>query len=102
MIKINNIEIGRNKPLVLIAGPCQIESLDHAELMAGSIKEIAQRLGIPFIYKSSFDKANRSSLNGKRGIGLDLGLKILNSIKKLPKKSLSFTFSYIFNDNKLN
>jgi 2-dehydro-3-deoxyphosphooctonate aldolase (KDO 8-P synthase) len=78
---INNITIGNNHPLVLIAGPCQIESQDHAEQTAGTIKEIADSLGIKVIYKSSFDKANRSSVNTKRGIGIDEGLKILNSIK---------------------
>jgi 2-dehydro-3-deoxyphosphooctonate aldolase (KDO 8-P synthase) len=78
---INNITIGNNHPLVLIAGPCQIESQDHSEQTAGTIKEIADSLGIKVIYKSSFDKANRSSVNTKRGIGIDEGLKILNSIK---------------------
>jgi 2-dehydro-3-deoxyphosphooctonate aldolase (KDO 8-P synthase) len=78
---INNITIGNNHPLILIAGPCQIESQDHAEHTAGTIKEIADSLGIKVIYKSSFDKANRSSVSTKRGIGIDEGLKILNSIK---------------------
>jgi 2-dehydro-3-deoxyphosphooctonate aldolase (KDO 8-P synthase) len=78
---INNITIGNNHPITLIAGPCQIESQDHAEQTAGTIKEIADSLGIKVIYKSSFDKANRSSVNTKRGIGIDEGLKILNSIK---------------------
>lgn len=78
---INNITIGNNHPLVLIAGPCQIESQDHAEQTAGTIKEIADSLGIKFIYKSSFDKANRSSVSTQRGIGIDEGLKILNAVK---------------------
>jgi 2-dehydro-3-deoxyphosphooctonate aldolase (KDO 8-P synthase) len=78
---INNITIGNNHPITLIAGPCQIESQDHAEQTAGTIKEIADSLGIKVIYKSSFDKANRSSVSTKRGIGIDEGLKILNSIK---------------------
>jgi 2-dehydro-3-deoxyphosphooctonate aldolase (KDO 8-P synthase) len=78
---INNITIGNNHPITLIAGPCQIESQDHAEHTAGTIKEIADSIGIKVIYKSSFDKANRSSVNTKRGIGIDEGLKILNSIK---------------------
>ncbi len=83
MITIKNIEIGKNKPLALIAGPCQIESAAHAQTMAGSIKEIADKLSIPFIYKSSFDKANRSSVSTKRGIGIDEGLKILNAVKHI-------------------
>jgi len=78
---IHNIDIGNNKPLVLIAGPCQIESLDHTLETAHSIKETCDSLGIKFIYKSSFDKANRSSISTKRGIGIDEGLKILNTIK---------------------
>jgi len=78
---IHNIELGNNKPLVLIAGPCQIESLDHALETAYSIKETCDDLGIKFIYKSSFDKANRSSISTQRGIGIDEGLKILNTIK---------------------
>ena len=78
---INNITIGNTQPITLIAGPCQIESQDHAEQTAGTIKEIADSIGIKVIYKSSFDKANRSSVSTKRGIGIDEGLKILNSIK---------------------
>lgn len=69
--------------MVLIAGPCQIESQDHSEHMAGAIQEITRTLGIPFIYKSSFDKANRSSVNTQRGVGIDQGLQILNGIKHL-------------------
>ena len=80
---IGKITIGGDSPLVLIAGPCQIESQSHAEQMAGAIQEITQKLGIPVIYKSSFDKANRSSVNTQRGIGIDQGLQILNGIKHL-------------------
>ena len=78
---IHNIELGNNKPLVLIAGPCQIESLDHTLETAHSIKETCDSLGTKFIYKSSFDKANRSSISTRRGIGIDEGLKILNTVK---------------------
>ena len=78
---IHNIELGNDKPLVLIAGPCQIESLDHTLETAHSIKETCDSLGIKFIYKSSFDKANRSSISTQRGIGIDEGLKILNTVK---------------------
>jgi 2-dehydro-3-deoxyphosphooctonate aldolase (KDO 8-P synthase) len=78
---IHNIELGNDKPLVLIAGPCQIENLDHTLETAHSIKETCDRLGIKFIYKSSFDKANRSSISTRRGIGIDEGLKILNTVK---------------------
>ena len=78
---IHNIKLGNNEPLVLIAGPCQIESLDHTLETAHSIKETCDSLGIKFIYKSSFDKANRSSISTRRGIGIDEGLKILNTVK---------------------
>jgi 2-dehydro-3-deoxyphosphooctonate aldolase (KDO 8-P synthase) len=78
---IHNIEIGHDLPFFLIAGPCQIESQDHAEMMAGSLKEISKDLGIGLVYKSSFDKANRSSISTKRGVGIDQGLEILNGIK---------------------
>lgn len=69
------------KEFFIIAGPCQIESQEHAEHLAGAIKEITDSLGIPFIYKSSYDKANRTSLTGKRGIGIEKGLAVLNHIK---------------------
>jgi 2-dehydro-3-deoxyphosphooctonate aldolase (KDO 8-P synthase) len=78
---IHNIELGNDKSLVLIAGPCQIESLEHTLETAHCIKEICDSLGIKFIYKSSFDKANRSSISTQRGIGIDEGLKILNTVK---------------------
>jgi 2-dehydro-3-deoxyphosphooctonate aldolase (KDO 8-P synthase) len=80
---IGKIQVGDRSPLILIAGPCQIESQSHAEQMAGAIQEITQKLSIPVIYKSSFDKANRSSVNTQRGVGIDQGLQILNSIKHL-------------------
>jgi 2-dehydro-3-deoxyphosphooctonate aldolase (KDO 8-P synthase) len=80
-IQINGMIIGGDNPLVLIAGPCQIESETHAQHMVGSILDIVRPLGIPFIYKSSFDKANRSSAGTPRGVGIDKGLKILNGIK---------------------
>jgi 2-dehydro-3-deoxyphosphooctonate aldolase (KDO 8-P synthase) len=80
-IQINRMTISNDSPLVLIAGPCQIESELHAQDMVGSILDIVRPLGIPFIYKSSFDKANRSSAATPRGVGLDAGLKILNGIK---------------------
>ena len=80
-IQINRMTIGGNSPLVLIAGPCQIESETHAQHMVGMILDIVRPLGIPLIYKSSFDKANRSSAVTPRGVGIEAGLKILNGIK---------------------
>jgi len=78
-----NTKIGNDLPFVLISGPCQIESQDHAFDMAGRIKEICDRVGVKLIYKSSYDKANRSSVSSQRGIGIDQGLTILNSVKHL-------------------
>lgn len=82
IIQIKNIKIANNLPFTLIAGPCQTESLDHSLMIASNIKRICDQLGINFIYKSSFDKANRSSLEGKRGAGLDNSLPIFAEIKK--------------------
>lgn len=81
-MKIHNIEIGNDLPFVLIAGPCQIESETHAHFLAGNIKAICDQLNIKFIFKSSFDKANRSSLKTQRGVGIDEGLEILEIVKK--------------------
>jgi 2-dehydro-3-deoxyphosphooctonate aldolase (KDO 8-P synthase) len=81
VIKIGKVEIANNLPFTLIAGPCQIESKDHAMEMAQAISEITKKLEINFIYKSSFDKANRTSHNGKRGIGLEKSLEIFSEIK---------------------
>jgi 2-dehydro-3-deoxyphosphooctonate aldolase (KDO 8-P synthase) len=78
---INSLAIGNALPFVLIAGPCQIESQDHAEDTCARLIAITALLGIPLIYKSSFDKANRSSITTKRGIGINEGLQILNAVK---------------------
>ncbi len=82
MIKLQNFSIGKGQPLTVIAGPCQIESLEHAQMIVSVVKEITNRLGMNLIYKSSFDKANRSSIGTKRGIGLEKGLEILGKIKR--------------------
>ncbi|MFM8745948.1 MAG: 3-deoxy-8-phosphooctulonate synthase [Aestuariivirga sp.] len=73
---------GNALPIALIAGPCQMESRDHAFMMAGRLKEICARLGIGLVYKSSFDKANRTSLSGKRGMGLEKSLAVFADIRK--------------------
>ena len=78
---IGQLTIGNKLPFVLIAGPCQIESQDHAEDTCARLIAITALLGIPLIYKSSFDKANRSSISTKRGIGIKEGLDVLNAIK---------------------
>ncbi len=81
MMKLCGFEVGLDRPLFLIAGPCVIESEQLALDTAGRLKEIAERLGVPFLYKSSFDKANRSSHQNFRGPGLEEGLKILEKVK---------------------
>ena len=77
-----NIQFNNNAPLKIIAGPCQIESESHAIMMAEIIGGICNDVGVRWIYKSSFDKANRSSISSARGIGIDEGLKILQKINK--------------------
>jgi len=80
------MNIGNDKPFFLIAGPCQIESQQHALKMATEIKSVTDYLGIELFYKSSFDKANRTSLHGKRGAGLEQGMQIFDYLKKqIPK-----------------
>jgi 2-dehydro-3-deoxyphosphooctonate aldolase (KDO 8-P synthase) len=80
-MKLCHFNVGLDQPLFLIAGPCVIESEQMALDTAGQLKEICQQIGIPFIYKSSYDKANRSSGKSFRGFGLDAGLKILENVK---------------------
>ena len=81
-MKLCGFEVGLDKPLFLIAGPCVIESKQLAFDTAGQLKEMCAELGIPFIYKSSYDKANRSSGGSFRGLGMDEGLNILAEVKK--------------------
>ncbi|WP_302480206.1 3-deoxy-8-phosphooctulonate synthase [Sphingomonas bacterium] len=76
------VTFGNDLPFVLISGPCQIESRDHAMMMAEALKAIAAEADVPFVFKSSYDKANRTSLSGKRGIGLDEGLRVLADIRR--------------------
>ena len=81
-IRINNFEIGGGAPFVLVAGPCVIENRELARQTAGRLKELAAGLGIPLVFKSSYDKANRTSIKSFRGPGLKLGLEILQGIKE--------------------
>ncbi len=80
-VDIGSVRLGNDLPMVLIAGPCQMESRDHAFECAQALVEIAGAAGVPLIFKSSFDKANRTSLGGKRGIGLDQALPVFAEIK---------------------
>ncbi len=81
-VKCGNIEISNNNKICIIAGPCQLETEQHAIDMAGNIKEITSKFDMGFIYKTSFDKANRTSLKAKRGVGLEQSLPIFDKIKK--------------------
>ena len=81
-MKLCSFEVGLDKPFFLIAGTCSIESLDMSLDVAGQLQEICKGLGIPLIYKGSFDKANRSSGSTQRGLGLDAGLKILDEVRR--------------------
>ena len=80
-VNIGALAVGNDLPLTLIAGPCQLESADHAQMIAGRLKEACKAVGAQFIFKASFDKANRTSLSGQRGLGIDAGLKALASVK---------------------
>lgn len=81
-VKAGNVTFGNDLPFVLIAGPCQMESRDHALDMAGKLVELTKKLSIPFVYKTSYDKANRTSLKGVRGMGLEKSLAVFEEIKK--------------------
>ena len=82
LIKVNDVAIGGDGPLAVIAGPCVIESKESALRHAAALKERADRVGVPYIFKSSYDKANRSSVNSFRGLGLEKGLAILAEVKQ--------------------
>ena len=80
-IDVGGFTIANDKPFVLIAGPCQIESEDHSLFIAEKLAKICSKLNIPFIFKASYDKANRTSVSGQRGVGLEKGIEILAKIK---------------------
>ncbi|HCP80059.1 MAG TPA: 3-deoxy-8-phosphooctulonate synthase [Octadecabacter sp.] len=80
-VKIGSITASNDRPLTVIAGPCQLESLDHARMIATEMARVCDAYGAQFVFKGSYDKANRTSLSGKRGLGLDEGLAIHAAIK---------------------
>ena len=80
-VNLNNFNIGNNLPFTLIAGPCVLESYDHAKFMVEKLLDITSKININFIYKTSYDKANRTSLSANRGMGLDASLKIFSDLK---------------------
>ncbi|MDW4499106.1 3-deoxy-8-phosphooctulonate synthase [Sulfitobacter sp. D35] len=79
-VTVKELTIGNTRPLTVIAGPCQLESADHAQMIAGTMKEACNKAGAQYVFKASYDKANRTSLSGIRGPGMDEGLKILQSV----------------------
>lgn len=81
-VKISDLTVGNDLPLTIIAGPCQLETADHAQMIAGKMKEACDAAGAQYVFKASYDKANRTSLSGKRGMGIDAGLKVLDDIRK--------------------
>ncbi len=80
-VRVGNFDIANDLPMAVMAGPCQIESMEHSLFMADNLVKICKKLGVNFVYKSSFDKANRSSIAGKRGVGIDKSLEIFDAIK---------------------
>ncbi len=81
-VKAGNVEFGNDLPFALIAGPCQLESLDHALMIAEALAETCAGLGIGYVFKASYDKANRTSLSGKRGLGIDKGLEVHAAVRE--------------------
>ncbi len=80
-VSFSGLSVGNDQPLMLIAGPCQLESADHAQMIAGVLKEACTAAGAQYVFKGSFDKANRTSINAKPALGLDEGLKVLQSVR---------------------
>lgn len=82
IVKVGNYEVGAGRPMLLMAGPCVLEGYERSLAIGKAVKEIAERLGMPYVFKASYDKANRSSYKSFRGPGLEEGLKIIAQIKK--------------------
>jgi 2-dehydro-3-deoxyphosphooctonate aldolase (KDO 8-P synthase) len=82
-VKIGGLTVGNDRPLLVIAGPCQLESLDHAQMIAGAMAAACAAAGAQFVFKASYDKANRTSLSGKRGLGMEAGLKVLQAVRAM-------------------
>ena len=80
-VEIGALRVGNDRPLTVIAGPCQIESEDHAMMIAGGMAEACAAAGAAFVFKASYDKANRTSLSGRRGVGIEAGLKVLETVR---------------------
>lgn len=82
-VSIGGLTVGNDLPLLVIAGPCQLESLDHAQMIAGQMAEACAAAGAQYVFKASYDKANRTSLGGRRGLGMEAGLQVLQAIRSM-------------------
>lgn len=82
-VKIGGLSVSNDSPLLVIAGPCQLESLDHAQMIAGTMAEACAKAGAQYVFKASYDKANRTSLKGRRGLGMEAGLRVLEAVKAM-------------------
>ena len=81
-VEIGNVTIGNDQPLTVIAGPCQLENLDHALMIGETVARACEKSGAGYIFKASYDKANRTSLGGRRGVGIEEGLRMLEEVRK--------------------
>ena len=82
-VTIGGLTVGNDLPLLVIAGPCQLESLDHAQMIAGAMAEACNAAGAQYVFKASYDKANRTSLKGRRGLGIEAGLQVLAAVRAM-------------------
>ena len=82
-VRIGGLTASNDHPLLVIAGPCQLESLDHAQMIAGRMAEVCAAAGAQYVFKASYDKANRTSLKGRRGLGIEAGLKVLEAVRAM-------------------
>ncbi len=82
-VQIGGLTAGNDRPLLVIAGPCQLESLDHAQMIAGAMAEACAAAGAQYVFKASYDKANRTSLKGRRGLGIEAGLAVLQAVRQM-------------------
>lgn len=82
-VQIGGLTVSNDSPLLVIAGPCQLESLDHAQMIAGRMAEACAATGAQYVFKASYDKANRTSLKGRRGLGIEAGLKVLAAVRAM-------------------
>ena len=80
-VNVGGLTVGNDRALTVIAGPCQLESADHAQMIAGTMAEACAAVGAQYVFKASYDKANRTSLSGRRGLGIDAGLKVLEGVR---------------------